>query len=364
MKRILTVLGARPQFIKAKPLNDLFKLHKGYKEVVVHTGQHYDFEMSEVFFRELKLTRPTYYLNVGGYSNLEQVSLIAKRLKSVMEKEKPHLVVVYGDTNSTLAGALSSKMLKFPLVHIEAGLRSYNLHMPEEINRIVTDRLSDLLFAPVQEAVENLKKEGIVKGVYLTGDVLYDVLLDNAESLEEVFKKIARKITLKPFEFTFFTLHRAENVDNRKNLELIISTLSQLKGKIVFPIHPRVRKRIKEFGLMRYLKENKNIVCIEPQSYLASLAMVKYSYKVITDSGGIQREAYMLQRPCIILRNQTEWTQILKVKGNYLLPINPSSLRHLSILHEKNVKVSTYPKIFGDGKAAQKIFGIIKQFLQ
>ncbi len=361
MKKILTVLGARPQFIKSKPLSDILKNNTSFREIVVHTGQHYDYRMSEIFFQELRLSRPKYHLGVGGLSNIEQISLMLRKLKEPILKEKPRLIIVYGDTNSTLAGALSSKMFKIPLAHIEAGVRSFNLHMPEEINRILTDRISDFLFAPVKEAVENLHREGIRKRVYLVGDVLCDVLLANTDKLKDVFSRLSKEMDIQEKKFSLLTLHRQENVDSRSTLKLVLRNISKLPIKIIFPLHPRVKKRIKEFSLKKYLA--KNIICVEPQSYLNTLSLIKYAYSVLTDSGGVQREAYILKTPCITLRNETEWWQTLKFGWNTLVYINPQSLNKLLSLFKKITLPAKYENIFGDGNASRKIFSRLKKIL-
>ena len=362
MKKILTVLGARPQFIKSKPLSETLKSHRYIKEVIVHTGQHYDYRMSKVFYKELKLPSPQYHLGINRKTNLEQVSLMIRKLKKVIAQEKPDVILVYGDTNSTLAGALTAKMLKIPLAHVEAGLRSFNMEMPEEVNRVVTDRISDLLFAPVTEAIKNLKNEGIKECVHLTGDVLCDIVSRCARYLEKSFSCVGEKYRIKEHNFCLLTLHREENVDNKDTLALLLKNISSLNTDIVFPLHPRTEKRIKEFGFMRYLSNN--IRCIPPQSYLHTLSLIKYAYQVLTDSGGIQREAYLLKTPCVTLRNETEWLGTLNYGWNKLMRVTASALKKLPVVVRERIVPEEYEKIFGDGKASLKILHIIERFLQ
>jgi len=358
--KILTVLGARPQFIKSKSLSDLLRKHHHFKEIIVHTGQHYDFSMYDIFLKELNLPKPDYFLGVNKGDNLIQVSRMLNRLKEVIEKEKPNLVIVYGDTNSTLAGALSAKEKKVLLSHIEAGLRSFRLDMAEELNRIITDRISDLLFAPVKEAVSNLKKEGVTTGVYLVGDVLYDVLLKFKDYIDREFIKLKKEFNIQKNTFLLLTLHRAETVDNAFSLKLILEAINNLNLKVIFPIHPRTQKRIKEFRLDRLLKK---IYCVNPQSYMQTLSLIKNAYAVLTDSGGVQREAYMLKTPCITLRNETEWNQTLEFGWNRLVKVERNSMMNLPEILKNIPLPKKYVYIFGKGDASIKILKKIEEFI-
>ncbi|MDD5583481.1 MAG: UDP-N-acetylglucosamine 2-epimerase (non-hydrolyzing) [Candidatus Omnitrophica bacterium] len=360
MKKVLTVLGARPHFIKSQPLSSLLKKHKYIKEVIVHTGQHYDFRMYKFFLKELHLPKPDYFLGIKPGDNMLQVSQVLGKLNDIINYEKPDLTLVYGDVNSTLGAALAAKDKKIPLGHIEAGLRSLRRDMAEELNRVITDRISDLLFAPTTEAVDNLKKEKITEGVHLTGDVLYDMMVNFKEHIEEAFKEIKDILHIDKNDYYFFTLHRAQTVDNPLTLKLVLETVSKLNHKTVFPIHPRTQRRIREFKLEKLLK---NIHCIEPQPYKSTLALIKNSKAVLTDSGGVQREAYMLKIPCVTLRNETEWNQTLEYGWNRLIAIDDAFRKKLPEILKNISLPNHYRYIFGDGKACVKILKIIETFL-
>ncbi|MEW5758297.1 MAG: UDP-N-acetylglucosamine 2-epimerase (non-hydrolyzing) [Candidatus Omnitrophota bacterium] len=359
--KILTIIGARPQFIKVKPLSDIFKKDNTLEEIIVHTGQHYDYQMSKVFFNQLKLPCPKHYLNVNQISNLEQVSLMLLKLKSIMIKENPRLVIVYGDTNSTLAGALAAKFFKINLCHIEAGLRSYNPKMQEENNRILTDKMSDILCVPVKEAIDNLKKEGIVKNVFLTGDTLCDMLHKQQKDINKQFKVINDKFDITKGNYFFLTLHRRENIEDSKKLGLVLKNIQTLSYKVVFSIHPHTNKKINEFRLQKFLT---NISCIGPQDYLTTLALIKNSKAVLTDSGGIQREAYMLKKFCFTLRDESEWRDTITSGWNQLIKINAKSLNQLCAKVENIRMPNSYKYLFGKGNAAIKIYEIIKRFMR
>lgn len=361
MKKIMTIVGARPQFIKSKALSDIFRKHKFINEMIVHTGQHYDFQMSEVFMRELKLPKPKYFLGINGGSNLIQVSLMLRKLNDVLEDENPDLVMVYGDTNSTLAGALAAKQRRIPLAHVEAGLRSFRMDMAEEVNRVITDRISDLLFVPVREAVENLKNETITGKAYYTGDVLGDILCGHKNLVRIGFQRAVKRYAIKKNNFCFLTLHRAETVDDDSSLKLVLETINGLKQNVLFSMHPRTYKRIREFKLEKLLR---NIQCIPPQSYVETLALISNAYAVLTDSGGVQREAYMLKVPCVTLRSETEWKQTLSYGWNQLVDIKASALQKLPFLLNSLERPKKYQYIFGKGDAARKICKKIEDFFQ
>ena len=361
MKKILTILGARPQFIKSKPLSCAMKKRKGLKEIIVHTGQHYDSGMYLQFLKELKLPKPDYLLNINRTDNITQVKRMSRRLIGIIDKEKPDIVLVYGDTNSTLAGALAADSTGVVLAHVEAGLRSYRKTMAEERNRVATDRISDLLFAPVQEAVYNLKKEGISNGVHFVGDALYDLLLESQKDIDSEFRKLKNKLPLAKKDYILATIHRAELVDSKRLLERALRSVSQLDKRIVLPLHPRTVKNIRYFGLKRHLN---NILCIKPQAYMQTLALIKNADTVITDSGGVQREAYMLKVPCITLRNETEWNGTTESGWNIIVKprlVTPEVL----VKAIKKLKTSgKYRLIFGKGNAAEKILLITEKFLK
>ncbi|MGH8003428.1 MAG: non-hydrolyzing UDP-N-acetylglucosamine 2-epimerase, partial [Limisphaerales bacterium] len=305
--RVVSVVGARPQFIKLAVLSP--HLRKKHEEIIVHTGQHYDFELSQIFFDQLSIPKPDYFLEVGSDTNARQVAKMMSALDELLPRLKPDLVLVYGDTNSTLAGALSSAYNKIPFGHVEAGPRSYQMEMPEEVNRVTADHLAAYLFCPTPHKVQLLKSEHVRGKAVYTGDLMLDATLS--------FLPLARqngldsKLRLSPGAYTYITLHRAENVDTPARLEKAVRILEALKGPIVFPAHPRTRKRLEGFGLFPRLQKLKNLILIEPVGYLQSLALLDGARLCLTDSGGLQREAFFLSRPCQILRSTTEWTELL-----------------------------------------------------
>lgn len=360
-KKILTVLGARPQFIKSKPLTDILRRHRRIKEVIVHTGQHYDFCMYDVFLKELNLPKPKYYLGVNRGDNANQVERMLNKLSDVINKESPDLILVYGDTNSTLAGALIAKQKDIALAHIEAGMRSFNLSMPEELNRVTTDRIADLLFVPVKEGMVNLKKEGREKGVFLVGDVLCDVLLSYKNRIKKIFPRLKNAMGVEQKEYCFLTLHRQDSVDNAKNLELLLRHIAQIKTKIIFAIHPRTKKMVKRHGLGKYLKGS--IHCVAPLSYLETISLIAHARMLITDSGGAQREAYILKTPCVTLRNETEWRETLSNGWNRLVQLKSLHLSGLAELARRKITPTSYRNIFGNGKAAEKILKLLEGFM-
>lgn len=281
----------------------------------MHTGQHYDPEMSEVFFEELHIPKPEYNLGIGSGPHGKQTGMILTKIEEVLLKEKPDLVLVYGDTNSTLAGALAAAKLHIPVAHVEAGLRSFDRTMPEEINRVVTDHISDSLFCPTENAVKLLAKEGITRGVHLVGDVMADVLEFN-KTLAEKNSHIIETLGLEPGGYGVATIHRPSNTDNPDALSVIIRTFGKAEMPIVFPVHPRTRKYLKEYGLLGRMPTNVKI--IEPLGYLDMIRLMGNAKKILTDSGGIQKEAYMLGVPCITLRENTEWIETLHDGWNIL----------------------------------------------
>jgi UDP-GlcNAc3NAcA epimerase len=312
--RIISVVGARPQFIKLAPLSD--KISKDHEEFIVHTGQHYDYLMSEKIFSDLGIRKPDYHLGVGSGSHAVQTGEMMTSLEKVMVKVEPELVIVFGDTNSTLAGALAAAKLNIPLLHVEAGLRSFNRAMPEEINRITTDHVSDWLFAPTHTAAGILRDEGLEGRTRLTGDIMVDTIRENLPVALEKFNRSAL-LDIAGTSFSLLTLHRDYNVDNPVMLKHIIKQLCRLDELIVFPVHPRTRKMLSCINF-----SGSNIVLTEPLGYLDFIAAEHFSRKIITDSGGIQKEAYILKRPCITLRTETEWVETVNEKWNLL--IDPS----------------------------------------
>ena len=349
--KIASIVGARPNFIKCAPLSK--EIRKEFNEVIIHTGQHYDYEMNKVFFDELKIPEPDYHLGVGSGTHGEQTGEMLKRTEEVLIKEKPDLVLVFGDTNSTLAGALAASKLHIKVAHVEAGLRSYDKRMPEEINRVLTDHCSDLLFCPTETAVRNLKGEGVTNGVYLTGDVMVDALKENIEIAERK-SKILDELDLKPKEYCLATVHRAENTDDFERLKNIVDAFYEI-GNLVFPCHPRTEKFLKNFGLWNGLI--KNVKVIKPVGYLDMLMFEKNARKILTDSGGIQKEAYIFKVPCITLRENTEWVETVEDGWNVLVGADKDKI--IKMANEFEPK-GEQRDVFGKGDASEKIREIIE----
>ena len=348
--KIVTVLGARPQFIKSAPVSRV--LRKKHHEVIIHTGQHYDANMSDIFFEELNMPKPDFNLGVGSGNHGKQTGTMMIKLEEIILSEKPDFVMVYGDTNSTLAGALVAAKLHIPVIHVEAGLRSFNKKMPEEINRILTDHVSELLFCPTETAVENLKNENIIKNVFNTGDVMYDAVLYNSR-LANIKSTILKEHGLTEKEYHLVTIHRAENTDDKKNMENILDAFSKIEDIIIWPMHPRTRNRLKSFGLDVHTIPNLKI--IEPVGYIDMLSLEANAKKIITDSGGVQKEAYFMKVPCVTLREETEWVETLEEEANILVGTNQEK-----ILEAVYKKVNpSYKNYFGDGHAAEKIVELI-----
>jgi UDP-N-acetylglucosamine 2-epimerase len=362
---VALILGARPQIIKSMPFIRLSNEDKHVKLSIIHTGQHYNYEMTKVFFEEFNLPEPTVNLNVGSGSQAQQTAKMMTRLEPFLQEQKPDLVVVPGDTNSTLAGALTTAKLNIPVAHIEAGARSYDNRMPEEINRRLTDHCSNLLFTATENCSRNLLKEGISKDVvHLVGDTMYDVLLQQLPKAEKA--TILDQLDVKTKAYALLTLHRQENVDSLENLKRILEAIVKLKKLVViFPVHPRTRKQLCSFNLYTKLKEQKHVKLIEPVSYLENISLIKNANLVMTDSGGVQKEAFWLKTPCITLRENTEWVETVQLGANYLLGSNTERIVKTAeeiIENEEGLckKLEKLPNPFGDGCASQKILKIIK----
>lgn len=360
MKKIVTIIGARPQFIKAAMVSKV--LEKDFEEIIVHTGQHYDKNMSEIFFEQLEIPKPKYNLGIGSGSHGKQTGEMLIKIEEVLLQEKPDYVMVYGDTNSTLAGALATSKLLIPVIHIEAGLRSYNMAMPEEQNRVLTDHISTILVCPTKTAVENLKKEGISDNVYLTGDVMCDSVLYYSKIADS--KLNPSNLDLTPIyekkevkEWYLATIHRAENTMDNRNLSVILKVFEKLDKMVIFPVHPRIRKMVDE---LQNKNQYQNIYFIEPVDYLTMLYLTNNACKVVTDSGGLQKECYILDTPCITIRDQTEWVETLKNGYNILAKPEEQELYNKI----KNAKIEDKNKVhyYGDGHASEKINQIILNF--
>lgn len=357
--KIVTVIGARPQFIKAAAVSRVIR--RKYTEILVHTGQHYDNNMSDVFFEELHIPKPDINLGVGSASHAKQTAEMLVGIEEVLLKEKPDSILVYGDTNSTLAGALAASKIHIPVIHIEAGLRSFNMRMPEEQNRILTDRISKLLMCPTNVAVENLRKEGLSKGVYNVGDVMCDAVLYYSKLLEEkpaeyyfahlnsLFARIEPTT-----EWYLSTIHRAENTDSIDKVREILNAFEQLDAPVIFPVHPRTQSLVKELqNMYRYT----NILFVEPMGYLDMLHFVKNAKKAITDSGGLQKETYILGTPCVTVRDQTEWIETLI--GNHNILAKPNTKDIVDKVMNTSIDYSKKESYYGTGNAAEKICELI-----
>lgn len=317
--KIVTIVGARPQFIKAAAVSQVMRAVPGVREVLVHTGQHYDENMSGVFFRELEIPEPDYNLGVGSGSHGEQTGRMLEAIEKVLLKEKPEWVLVYGDTNSTLAGALAAVKLHMPVAHVEAGLRSFNRRMPEEINRVLTDHAADMLFAPTRAAVENLRRESISEErIHLVGDVMYDAALFYGEKARRE-SRVLERLGLKPEKYILVTIHRAENTDDPSRLRSIVKGLCEV-GKsipVVFPVHPRTRKALERHGLLEEAVASLRL--IEPVGYLDMVMLEQNACLIATDSGGVQKEAFFYRVPCVTLRSETEWVELVELGWNRLV---------------------------------------------
>jgi len=350
--KLLTIIGARPQFVKAAALSREIKKYPQLQEIIVHTGQHFDANMSDIFFEEMEIPKPHYHLNINGLSHGAMTGQMLEKLEEVMVKEKPDVVLVYGDTNSTIAGALAAKKLHIKVAHVEAGLRSFNMQMPEEINRILTDRISDWLFCPTDAAIENLKQEGfehINCKVIKTGDVMEDASLFYAQKAAEK-SNIIHQLKLTEQSFILATIHRAENTDNINNLTHIIQALNELNqtNPVIVPLHPRTKKLIDQHQL------NPTFTIVEPLGYFDMIMLLKHCALVVTDSGGLQKEAFFFGKFCITTREQTEWVELVEHGYNFIAGTNPEKI----ILLAKEKLTATYPtrlNLYGNGQACKNI---------
>ena len=352
--KVVTIIGARPQFIKASALARVIRNDYAGKieEVLVHTGQHYDENMSRIFFDELDIPKPKHNLKISGGHHGAMTGRMLEAVETVLLQEKPDWVLIYGDTNSTLAGALAAAKLHIPVVHVEAGLRSFNMRMPEELNRVVSDRISTLLLCPTDTAVKNLKHEGITQGVHNVGDVMYDVALfyrDRARQLSTALSDWK----LSPRSFSLATCHRAENTDDPVRLGEILAALSDLAltMPVILPMHPRTRKLVDQYSLTKFLG---HITITEPLPFLDMIALEQAARFILTDSGGVQKEAFFYGVPCITMRDETEWVETVEMGANRLVGASRAAISEAvsRLLYADSEACSVNP--YGDGKAAQK----------
>lgn len=398
--KILSIIGARPQFIKAATVSRRIR-DEGIKEILVHTGQHYDFNMSDIFFQELNLPEPDYYLGVGSGSHGEQTGRMLMEIEKVLLQQKPDVALVYGDTNTTLAGSLAAAKLHIPVAHIEAGLRSYNRSMPEEINRVLTDHCSDILFCPTETAVKNLQKEGFVnvvengklidddfplaqkslrfavgnshsraQGLPLVinvGDVMFDIALE-VKKITEVDtdreKRALERHFLKAKDYILVTIHRADNTDNKENLQNIMEALKEITRsglKIFFPAHPRTKKALERFSLMSDVP--RNLIIREPISYAEIITLESNARLIITDSGGLQKEAYFFKVPCIIPRDETEWTELVEIGWNKVVGTAKENLvNSVSSVLNEDFTSRQWIDFYGQGRASEKIVKVLLSY--
>lgn len=349
---ILTIIGARPQFIKAAAVSKAF-FEYGIGEKILHTGQHYDDNMSDIFFKELGLPNPAYNLNIGSSTHGQQTAEMLKNIEIILLSSRPDYVMVYGDTNSTLAGTLAAVKLHIPVVHVESGLRSFNRKMPEEINRIITDHSSDILFAPTEKAMSNLTKEGLGdRRLYLVGDVMFDM----SKIVEKLDSSVMESLGLRKKEYVICTIHRAENTDDLDKFLNIFKALNDFgkKIKIIFPAHPRTYKCIEKYNV-----NCDHIIMINPLGYVDMAHLIKNSSLVITDSGGVQKEAFFYNVPCVTLRDETEWVELIDSGWNVLCPVDNIEVM-LHTFNESMGKNGNKINLYGNGDASYKIAEVLK----
>lgn len=347
--KFVTIIGARPQFIKAAPLSAALRVK--HEEILVHTGQHYDANMSDVFFDELGIPKPQHNLGIGGGLHGEQTGRMLEAVEKVLVAERPDAVVVYGDTNSTVAGALAAAKLHVPVAHVEAGLRSFNRDMPEEINRVVADHLSKWCFCPSQVSVRQLAAEGIVDGVFDVGDIMADsvrIFLPRAAEVSTILETVG----VRPKQYALATIHRPANTDSEASLRTIFSAFAKFGLPVVLPLHPRTRGALERYGMTEWLESQGNIRLVKPLGYLDMLRMQSNAAFIVTDSGGLQKEAYYVGTPCLTVRDETEWVETVESGWNRLLKVDEGEL----VKAARTISApSAHPPLYGDGFAAQRI---------
>jgi UDP-GlcNAc3NAcA epimerase len=358
--KVVTVVGARPQFIKAAAVSRAIRSHFADRvtELLVHTGQHFDDNMSQVFFDELGIPAPDYHLAVSGGLHGAMTGRMMEAIEQILIKEAPDWVLVYGDTNSTLAGALAAAKLHIPIAHVEAGLRSFNMRMPEEVNRILTDRVSALLLCPTKVAVANLKAEGVAKGVHQVGDVMYDVA-EYVGGIAESRSNVLGELGLEPRKYVLGTCHRAENTDDVTRLTAIVGALAEIARElpVVLPLHPRTRAKLEGYGQLALLD---GLVVTAPVSYMAMVALEKNAAAIVTDSGGVQKEAFFYRVPCVTTRDETEWTETVDAGWNTLTGADRAAIVQ-AVLHGSTREPKDVAP-YGSGDSAEKIVELILGF--
>jgi UDP-GlcNAc3NAcA epimerase len=348
--KVVSVVGARPQFIKAAAVSRV--LRERHTEVLVHTGQHYDYEMSGIFFEGLNLPAPDENLGVGSAGHGAQTAVMLQRIEQVLLAEKPDWLLIYGDTNSTLAGALAAAKLGIPIAHVEAGLRSFNRRMPEEINRVLADHVSDLLLCPSDTAAHNLAAEGVTRNVHVVGDVMLDILHWAKRRIVETHPDTLNRLGLRAQRYVLATVHRSENTDDRTRLSQILTALGSLADPVIFPVHPRTCKVISDTGR----PVGANVRLIEPLGYLDMMELAGAARLVLTDSGGLQKEAYWLGVPCLTMREQTEWVETVESGWNTLVGCDPEKILETA---QSFAPKSERPPLYGDGMAAARCVGLL-----
>jgi UDP-GlcNAc3NAcA epimerase len=353
--KIVTVLGARPQFVKASGVSRAFAAYDHINEIIIHTGQHFDANMSDIFFSELGLKVPDYHLGIHGMSHGAMTGRMMEQIEKLLTQIKPDIVNVYGDTDSTLAGALAAVKMHIPVMHVEAGLRSFNKSMPEEINRILTDHISEMLFTPTQIAVDNLRAEGISEHkIFQVGDVMYDATLFYSAKAHEK-SSILADLKLEAKKYYLATIHRPQNTDTPEALELICNVLDEVaeRTRVILPAHPRMKMKMNEFNI-----NFKRVECIEPVGFLDMIELESQSKLIITDSGGVQKEAYFHRVPCVTLRPETEWVELVEHRWNLLLPL---SVRKdmVAAIHNQSEITGDDTQLYGSGNASGKIVEVL-----
>ncbi len=364
--KICTIIGARPQFVKAAAVSakiaEMNKDNNNIEEIIIHTGQHYDEAMSKIFFDELGIPKEKYNLEIGSASHGKQTGLMLEKIEDILQIEKPDWVLIYGDTNSTLAGALAAVKMHIPVAHVEAGMRSFNRKMPEEINRIVSDHTCQLNLCSTNIAVENLKKEDREETAFLVGDVMYDCSLKFADLAEKTFEEtLFANYAIKEKEYILMTCHRAENTDDELRLSQIVDAVNELAEKtdVVYPIHPRTKSYLEKY----HLSFSEKVKVIKPVSYLEMLLLEKYANLILTDSGGVQKEAFFFKVPCVTMRDETEWVETVELGVNFIVGADKNKIISTVIESLNNNWIDKFANIanpYGDGNASGKIINIIK----